>query len=108
MHRGHPEFKKRVSSEKSIDKTVDDIQGFKNAVFKFKKISAPKKPIRYGTRMRLVGAKALGMGIGCLIVDCMDEDIPWEDKLKNAGFTAISFGMLGLLASRLPIVGIII
>jgi hypothetical protein len=58
--------------------------------------------------MRLVGAKALGMGIGCLIVDCMDEDIEWEDKLKNAGFTALSFGMLGLMAARLPIVGIII
>ncbi|CAD8111046.1 unnamed protein product [Paramecium primaurelia] len=108
LHCGHPEFKKRVASEKSIDRTADDISGFKNAVFKFKKISAPKKPIRYGTSNRVIGGKALGMGIGVLIVDCLDEDIPWDDKLKNAGFTAISFGVLGLLASRLPIVGIII
>ena len=71
-------------------------------------MSAPKKPIRYGTSNRVIGGKALGMGIGCLIVDCLDEDIPWDDKLKNAGFTALSFGVLGILASRLPIVGIII
>lgn len=58
--------------------------------------------------MRLVGAKALGIGLGCLIVDCLDENISWDDKLKNAGYTAVSFGMLGFLASRLPVIGMII
>lgn len=50
----------------------------------------------------------MGAGLGCLIVDCLDEDIPWEDKLKNAGFTTVSIGLLGVLASRLPLVGLII
>jgi len=81
---------------------------FKNAAYKFKKISAPKKPIRYGTSVNVVGAKALGAGLGCLIVDCLDEDIPWEDKLKNAGFTTVSIGLLGVLASRLPLIGLLI
>lgn len=77
-------------------------------MFKFKKFSAPKKPIRYGTRARVIGAKALGMGLGCLIVDCLDDDIPWEDKMKNAGYTVVSFGVLAVLAARLPVIGIII
>lgn len=41
-------------------------------------------------------------------MDCLDEDIPWEDKLRNAGFTTMTVGMLGLLASRLPLVGLLI
>lgn len=108
LHQDHPEFKKRLQSEKSSEKDIDESAGFQNAALKFKKISCPKKPIRYGTRMNVVGAKALGAGLGCLIVDCLDEDIPWEEKLKNAGFTAVSLGFLGILASRLPIVGLLI
>ena len=80
---------------------------FKNASYKFKKISGPKKPTRYGTRVNMIGAKALGAGLGCLIVDCLDEDIPWEDKVKNAGFTTVSAGVLGILASKLPLVGLL-
>lgn len=81
---------------------------FKNASFKFKKVTVPKKPIRYGARANMIGAKALGLGIGYLIVDCLDEEMPWEEKLEHAGFTAVSFGILGVLASRLPIVGLLI
>lgn len=48
------------------------------------------------------------MGLGCLIVDCLDDEIPWEDKMKNAGYTVVSFGVLAVLAARLPVIGIII
>ena len=41
-------------------------------------------------------------------MDCLDEDISWNDKFKNAGITTVSIGMLGILASRLPVIGIII
>jgi hypothetical protein len=38
----------------------------------------------------------------------MDEDITWEDKFKNAGLLVMTLGVLGLIASRLPMVGLLI
>lgn len=109
LHRGCPDFERRITTEKQIDKEQSsDSMSFQNTGQKFRKIKAPKKPIRYGAKVNLMAGKALGAGLGCFIVDCLDEDIPWDDKFKNAGFTTITLGMLGLMAARLPVVGLLI
>jgi hypothetical protein len=56
----------------------------------------------------VVAGKTIGTGLGYLIVNCMDEDMPWEDKLKDAGFTTLTWGTIFVLSTRLPLVGMLI
>lgn len=58
--------------------------------------------------MNMVGAKALGAGVGYFLVDCLDDDMEWEEKLRHAGFAAATVGMLGIMAARLPVIGLLI
>jgi hypothetical protein len=55
-----------------------------------------------------VTAKALGSGLGVLIVDCLDEDMGWDEKFKNAGCYGLYVGVIGFISSRLPVVGLLI
>lgn len=71
-------------------------------------LQIPKKPIRYGATTEYVAGKTLGTGLGYLIVNCLDDDMPWDDKLKDAGYTTVTWGFIAILSSRLPIVGLII
>lgn len=88
--------------------TINYDEYLSNPEIHHKHIQVPKKPIRYGTSVELAAGKTLGTGLGYLIVNCLDEDMPWDDKLKDAGYTTMQLGAIALVSSRLPVVGIII
>lgn len=50
---------------------------------------------------------SIGAGLGCLIVDSVDPKIPWEEKLKRAGFSSVATGLVGA-AMRIPVIGTIL
>lgn len=54
----------------------------------------------------LVGG-SIGAGLGCLIVDSVDSKLPWEEKLRRAGFTSVTTGLVGA-AMRIPVIGVIL
>jgi hypothetical protein len=50
---------------------------------------------------------SIGAGLGCLIIDSMDPNIQWNEKIKRAGLTTVSTGVVAALYT-VPVVGIII
>lgn len=50
----------------------------------------------------------IGAGLGCLILDSMDDSIPWEDKLKRAGQTTVTSGVLTGIFVTMPALSAII
>ncbi|CAD8132296.1 unnamed protein product [Paramecium pentaurelia] len=58
------------------------------------------------TSTSVVGG-SIGTGLGCLIVDSVDPKIPWEQKLKRAGFSSVATGLVGA-AMRIPVIGTIL
>lgn len=58
----------------------------------------PKKPIKFRTSATGLAGKTMGYGIGVMIVNCLDEDMEWEDKLKDAGNTTLTVGIIAVLS----------
>ena len=48
---------------------------------------------------------ALEQGLGSLILDSLDDSIPWDQKLKRAGYTTMTSGVLYTLMRSLPGLG---
>jgi hypothetical protein len=47
----------------------------------------------------------IGAGLGSLILDSLDNNIPWEEKLKRAGYTTVQSGVLSTIMIHMPVVG---
>jgi hypothetical protein len=47
----------------------------------------------------------IGAGIGCLILDSMDDKIPWDEKLKRAGYMTVTSGILTSVMLSMPTLG---
>lgn len=54
-----------------------------------------------------VSGGSIGAGLGCLIIDSLDPNIGWHEKLKRAGFTTVSTGLMGA-AMRVSVIGSLI
>jgi hypothetical protein len=84
------------------------VSSFKNPIIHDKHLFLPKKPIKYGASAGYVSAKAMGSGLGVLIVDCLDEDMAWDEKFENAGCYGLYVGVIGFISARLPVIGLLI
>lgn len=80
----------------------------KEDLIKYKDYLWKKRVLRpSGSMTSMVSGGSIGAGIGCLIIDSLDPNIGWNEKLKRAGFTTVTTGMMGA-AMKIPVVGILI
>lgn len=49
----------------------------------------PKKPSTFKAKSNVIGVRAIAAGLGIFIIECLDDEIPWNIKLKNAGYTSL-------------------
>ncbi|KAM3141995.1 hypothetical protein pb186bvf_005868 [Paramecium bursaria] len=56
----------------------------------------------------VLAAGAVGSGLGILIVDCLDENITWQQKLQRAGFGTAETTAFAALSVQLPFIGFLI
>jgi hypothetical protein len=50
-----------------------------------KHLQVPKKPIKFGQSSGPLAGKTMGYGLGVMIVNCLNDEMEWEEKCKDAG-----------------------
>lgn len=69
----------------------------------------PQDQLTIGNHTQLaMTSGCIGAGIGCLILDSMDDSIPWDDKLKRAGQTTLTSGVLTGVFLTMPVLSAIL
>ncbi|CAD8136110.1 unnamed protein product [Paramecium octaurelia] len=102
----HQLLDENQSVQINLDSKLFDQDGdcLKYKTWLYQKKSVQSQQMLTGTSV--VGG-SIGAGLGCLIVDSVDPKIPWEEKLKRAGFSSVATGIVGA-AMRIPVIGTIL